>query len=46
MSQELHEQFEEHIDKNLLDKSRIIEKLIEDYMKNDKQNSRGNLPTQ
>ena len=25
--------FEKHIDKNILDKSRLIEKLIEEYMK-------------
>jgi len=26
--------FEKHIDQNLLDKSKVIEKLIEEYMKN------------
>jgi metal-responsive CopG/Arc/MetJ family transcriptional regulator len=33
MDQDLHEMFEKHIDKNILDKSRLIEKLIEEYMK-------------
>jgi hypothetical protein len=34
MDPDLHEIFEKHIDQNLLDKSKVIEKLIEDYMKN------------
>ena len=33
MDQDLHEIFEKHIDDNILDKSRLIEKLIEEYMK-------------
>jgi hypothetical protein len=37
MSPELYNLFENHIDNNLLDKSKVIEKLIEDYMKNIKQ---------
>lgn len=31
---DLYEIFEKHIDQNLLDKSKVIEKLIEEYMKN------------
>jgi hypothetical protein len=31
---DLYELFEKHIDQNLLDKSKVIEKLIEEYMKN------------
>lgn len=34
MDPNLYELFENHIDKNLLDKSKVIEKLIEEYMKN------------
>jgi metal-responsive CopG/Arc/MetJ family transcriptional regulator len=34
MNPDLYESFEKHIDKNLLDKSKVIEKLIEEYMKN------------
>jgi hypothetical protein len=33
MSPDLHEIFEKHIDKNLLDKSKVIESLIDEYMK-------------
>ncbi len=33
MSPDLYELFEKHIDENLLDKSKVIEKLIEDYMR-------------
>lgn len=33
MSPDLYEIFEKHIDDNLLDKSKVIEKLIEEYMK-------------
>lgn len=29
---ELYERFNNHIDEKLLDKSKLIEKLIEDYM--------------
>ena len=34
MDPDLYEVFEKHIDQNLLDKSKVIEKLIEEYMKN------------
>jgi hypothetical protein len=34
MDPDLYDLFEKHIDKNLLDKSKVIEKLIEEYMKN------------
>lgn len=34
MDPELYEVFEKHIDDNLYDKSKVIEKLIEEYMKN------------
>lgn len=34
MDPDLFKLFENHIDSNLLDKSRVIEKLIEEYMKN------------
>lgn len=34
MHPDLYENFEKHIDDNLLDKSKVIEKLIEEYMKN------------
>jgi hypothetical protein len=34
MNPDLYELFEKHIDQNLLDKSKVIEKLIEEYMKN------------
>jgi metal-responsive CopG/Arc/MetJ family transcriptional regulator len=34
MDPDLYENFEKHIDQNLLDKSKVIEKLIEEYMKN------------
>jgi metal-responsive CopG/Arc/MetJ family transcriptional regulator len=34
MDPDLYELFENHINKNLLDKSKVIEKLIEEYMKN------------
>jgi hypothetical protein len=33
MDPDLYELFEKHIDQNLLDKSKVIEKLIEEYMK-------------
>lgn len=34
MDPDLYEIFEKHIDQNLLDKSKVIEKLIEEYIKN------------
>ena len=34
MNPDLYEIFEKHIDDNLLYKSKLIEKLIEDYIKN------------
>jgi hypothetical protein len=34
MNPDLYEIFEKHIDQNLLYKSKVIEKLIEEYMKN------------
>jgi hypothetical protein len=34
MNPDLYELFEKHIDENLLDKSKVIEKLIEEYMNN------------
>lgn len=34
MDPDMYKVFEEHIDKNLLDKSRVIESLIEEYTKN------------
>lgn len=34
MCPDLYQLFEEHIDEKLLDKSKLIEKLIEEYMKN------------
>lgn len=34
MDPDLYELFEKHIDQNLLDKSKVIEKLIEEYIKN------------
>lgn len=34
MDPDLYVIFEKHIDQNLLDKSKVIEKLIEEYMKN------------
>lgn len=34
MDPDLYETFENHIDENLLDKSKVIEKLIDEYMKN------------
>jgi metal-responsive CopG/Arc/MetJ family transcriptional regulator len=33
MDSELYDIFENHIDKNLLDQSKVIEKLVEDYIK-------------
>ncbi len=33
MNPDLYELFEKHLDENLLDKSKVIEKLIEDYMR-------------
>ena len=32
---DLYEQFEKHIDENLLDKSKLIEFLIREYMNNE-----------
>lgn len=34
MDPDLHEMFEKHIEENLLDQSKVIEKLIEDFIKN------------
>ena len=34
MDSELYDKFEKYIDKNLLDQSKVLEKLIEDFMKN------------
>jgi hypothetical protein len=34
MDPEICAQFQKHIDENLLDRSKVIEKLIEDYLKN------------
>lgn len=34
MDPDLYEIFEKHIDENLLDKSKVIEKLIAEYIKN------------
>ena len=34
MDPDLHQLFEKHVDDKLLDKSKVIEKLIEEYMKN------------
>lgn len=34
MDSELYDKFKNHIDINLLDQSKVIEKLIEDYLKN------------
>lgn len=34
MDPELSKNFDEFLDKNLMDKSKVIEKLIEEYMKN------------
>lgn len=34
MDPDLYEIFKKHIDQNLLDKSKVIEKLIEEYIKN------------
>ena len=34
MDPDLYEKFEKHIDENLLDKSKVIEKLIDEYIKN------------
>jgi hypothetical protein len=33
MDPDLYNNFEKHIDDNLLDKSKVIEKLISEYMK-------------
>lgn len=33
MNPDLYELFEKHIEENLLDKSKVIEKLIKDYMR-------------
>jgi metal-responsive CopG/Arc/MetJ family transcriptional regulator len=33
MDEELYKQFEKHIEDNILDKSKLIEKLIEEYLK-------------
>jgi metal-responsive CopG/Arc/MetJ family transcriptional regulator len=34
MCPELSKKFDDFLDKNLMDKSKVIEKLIEEYMKN------------
>jgi len=34
MDPDMYQIFEDHLDKNLMDKSKVIEKLIEEYMKN------------
>ena len=36
MDSELYEKFEKHIDLNILDKSKLIEKLIQEYLKKEK----------
>ncbi len=36
MEPDLYSVFEKHIDENLLDQSKVLEKLIEDYIKNNK----------
>lgn len=36
MDPDMHKIFEEHINTNLLDKSRVIEKLIEEYNEKNK----------
>jgi len=33
MDEELYIEFEKHIDRNLVNKSKLIEKLIKEYMK-------------
>ena len=33
MDADLYQIFEKHIDENLLDKSKVIERLIDEYMK-------------
>jgi metal-responsive CopG/Arc/MetJ family transcriptional regulator len=32
MDEEIYNEFEKHIDKNILDKSKLIEKLIKKYL--------------
>jgi len=34
MDSDLHKEFEKYIDENIIDKSKLIEKLIEEYLKN------------
>ena len=34
MNSELYTEFEKHIDNNLLDQSKVLEKLIDEYLKN------------
>ena len=34
MDSDIYDMFENHIDKNLLEQSKVIEKLIEDFLKN------------
>lgn len=34
MNSDLYDNFQNHITKNLLDQSKVIEKLIEDFLKN------------
>jgi metal-responsive CopG/Arc/MetJ family transcriptional regulator len=34
MDPDLYDKFQEYIDENLLDQSKLIEKLIEEYLKN------------
>lgn len=36
MDEELHDKFEKHIEENILDKSKLIEKLIDEYLKDEK----------
>jgi len=33
MDEELYNEFEKHVEKNVLDRSRLIEKLIAEYLK-------------
>ena len=34
MNSELYDKFQNHIDKNILDQSKLLEKLVEEYLKN------------
>jgi len=36
MNSDLYDKFQNHIEENLLDQSKLLEKLIEDYIKNQK----------